>query len=92
MLHYQEYGDKSAPKDFNKANGRILVTVGEKENAMMNKSALDIVRANKNCLGIEIPNNGHGAPLAIPDFFNKMIEAWLTEGTWPKECKVIKED
>lgn len=80
------------PKDFCKANGRILVTVGEKERAMMKKSALDIVKSNKNCLGILIPNTGHGASLVIPDFFNNMIEAWITEGTWPKECKVIMED
>ena len=31
------------PKDFSKANGKILVTVGEKEKAMMKHSAKDLV-------------------------------------------------
>ncbi|RHW35858.1 alpha/beta hydrolase [Lysinibacillus yapensis] len=77
------------PKDFGEANGKILVTVGEKEKAVMKKSAKDIVEGNSNCIGIMIPGIGHGISLAMPDFFNHMVEAWIQEGNLPKECKVI---
>ena len=77
------------PKDFNKANGKILVTVGEKEKAVMKKSAIDIVKSNSNCTGVMIPEIGHGVSLARHDFFNKMVETWIQEGQLPKECKVI---
>lgn len=77
------------PNDFKKANGKMLVTVGEREKAIMKKSAIDIVETNSNCIGVMIPNIGHGAPLAIPDFFNHLVETWIHEGNLPKECKVI---
>src|SRR5690625_1028068 len=78
------------PKEFNKAKGKILVTVGEKEKAVMKNSAKDIVANNPNCTGIMIPNIGHGISLANPDFFNQMIEKWLKDGVLPQEGKVIK--
>ncbi|PEA54270.1 alpha/beta hydrolase [Bacillus pseudomycoides] len=77
------------PKDFRKANGKILVTVGEREKTVMKKSAKDIVETNSNCIGVIIPKIGHGVPLAMPDFFNHMVETWIHEGNLPKECKVI---
>lgn len=77
------------PKDFRKANGKILVTVGEKEKAIMKNSAKDIVKTNSNCIGLIIPKIGHGVSLARPDFFNHMIETWIHEDSLPKECKVI---
>ncbi|HLR73880.1 MAG TPA: alpha/beta hydrolase [Virgibacillus sp.] len=78
------------PKNFNKAKGKILVTVGEKEKSIMKKSAIDIVSAHSNCTGVVIPHIGHGAPLAIPDFFNHMVERWIREDELPMECEVIK--
>ncbi|MBU5438588.1 alpha/beta hydrolase [Tissierella sp. MSJ-40] len=77
------------PKDFRKANGKILVTVGEREKSVMKKSAKDIVEANSNCIGVIIPKIGHGVPLATPEFFNHMVETWIHEGNLPKECKEI---
>jgi pimeloyl-ACP methyl ester carboxylesterase len=77
------------PKDFSKANGNILVTVGEKEKAMMKHSAKDLVEANWNCTGVMIPKIGHGVSLAMPDFFNQMVEVWIQKGQLPRECKVI---
>ncbi len=38
------------PEDFNKAKSKILVTVGEREKAVMKKSAKDIVLSNSNCI------------------------------------------
>lgn len=72
------------PKGFQKAESKILVTVGEKENAVMKKSAIDLVSNNSNCTGIIIPNTGHGISLMNPDFFNQMIEKWIQEGTLPQ--------
>ena len=77
------------PENFSKANGRILVTVGEKEKAMMQQSAKDLVEANWNCTGVMIPKIGHGVSLAMPDFFNRMVEAWIQEDQLPKECQVF---
>ena len=78
------------PKDFNKAKGKILVTVGEKEKAIMKKSAIDIVSNNSNCIGIIIPNVGHGISLVNPNFFNQMIEKWIQEGALPQNTIKIK--
>lgn len=77
------------PKDFCKATGKLLVTVGEKEKAVMKASAKELVKANENCTGVLIPKIGHGIPIAKPDFFNQMVEAWISEGRLPKEGKVI---
>ena len=78
------------PNDFNKARGKILVTVGEKEKAIMKKSTMDIVSSNSNCIGIIIPNVGHGISLLNPIFFNQMIENWLHKSVLPQEAITIK--
>ncbi|MFD2115319.1 alpha/beta fold hydrolase [Paenibacillus yanchengensis] len=78
------------PSSFKKAESKILVTIGEKEKAMMIKSAKDIVAANTNCTGIMIPNAGHGISLSHPIFFNQMVEKWLQEGTLPPDVVPIK--
>ena len=77
------------PENFSKASGKILVTVGEREKAMMQQSAKDLVEANWNCTGVMIPKIGHGVSLAMPDFFNRMVEAWIQDEHLPKECKVF---
>lgn len=78
------------PNNFNKAKGKILVTVGEKEKAIMKKSAKDIVTSNSNCIGIIIPNVGHGISLMNPNFFNQMIEKWIQEGALVEDTIKIK--
>jgi pimeloyl-ACP methyl ester carboxylesterase len=77
------------PKNFNKAESKILVTVGEKEKAVMIKSAKDIVSNNSNCVGIIIPKIGHGVSLIKPDFFNQLIEKWIKEGSLPQDIRTI---
>ncbi len=74
------------PGNFRMAAGRILVTVGEKEKAVMKKSAGDIVKANPACTGILLPDTGHGAPLAKPGFFNEMVDSWIHGRELPKKC------
>lgn len=78
------------PENFNKAEGKILVTVGEKEKAVMKKSAKELVFHNSNCTGIMIPNVGHGISLVNPDYFNRMIEKWIQEGSLPEDVITIK--
>ena len=64
------------PKDFREANGTILVTVGEREKAVMKKSAKDIIETN--CIGVIIPEIRHGASLAMPEVFNQNKQTWIT--------------
>ncbi|MFM9329387.1 alpha/beta fold hydrolase [Paenibacillus mesotrionivorans] len=74
------------PGDFRMATGKILVTVGEKEKAIMKKSARDIVEANRACTGVLLPQIGHGAPLAKPGLFNEMVDNWIHERELPEIC------
>lgn len=78
------------PPDFKKAKGKILVTVGEKEKAVMKRSARIIVENNSNCTGIIIPSIGHGVSLVKPEFFNGMVEKWIYEREIPMDCKILK--
>jgi len=78
------------PERYKAAKGKILVTVGEKERGVMKNSAADLVRRNPNCTGLILKGIGHGVSLAQPDFFNQMIEAWLSDGSLPEEGQVIK--
>ncbi|HIW31923.1 MAG TPA: alpha/beta hydrolase [Candidatus Paenibacillus intestinavium] len=71
------------PKDFAKATGKILVTVGEREKSVMKNSAKDIVASNENCVGVILPGIGHGISMAKPDFFNEMVEMWIDKEILP---------
>lgn len=77
------------PDEFSHVKGKILVTVGEKEKAVMGKSARDLAQANLNCQSIIIPNIGHGVSLANPDLFNNLVETWIQGGNITTKCKVI---
>lgn|SRR5699024_1244457 len=77
------------PTEFSKAKGKILVTVGNKEKAIMKKSASEIIHCNEKCTGVIISKIGHGVPLAKPDLFNKIIEKWINGEKLPRECKEI---
>lgn len=77
------------PAGFSKATGKILVTVGEQEKSVMKQSARDLVTANSRSTGVVIPRMGHGVPLAKPELFNKLVEAWILGGELPGECRRI---
>lgn len=79
------------PKNFSKAKGHILVSVGEKEKQIMKKSAWLLTQNNSNCTGVTIPNVGHGIPLSDPDLFNQMIEMWLNNKSFPDGCIMINK-
>ncbi|WP_068677316.1 alpha/beta fold hydrolase [Oceanobacillus sp. Castelsardo] len=74
------------PKEFSQASTKILVTVGEKERTVMKKSVEDIIASNPNVEGILISQIGHGVPLAMPEFFNQLIDKWIKEGKVLEEC------
>lgn len=76
------------PKNFHQAPCKILVTVGEKEKAMMKKSANDLVKSNPRCKGVILSGIGHGISFSNPEFFNRMIENWIRDDQIP-EGKVI---
>lgn len=67
------------PDGFKKAGGKILVTVGEKEKAVMKKSAKALLNAHDNCSALVIADTGHAAPLSEPILFNQLIESWINE-------------
>lgn len=79
----------SIPDHFNQAKANILVTVGEKEKAVMQQSAIEIVNSLPNCRGIKITGIGHGISLANPELFHQIIENWLEGREMPKECQLI---
>ena len=74
----------SIPADFNKAQGKILITVGEKEKSNMRKSAKALVRSHPNSKGVLLKNIGHGVSLAQPAFFNRFVENWIKDGQLPE--------
>jgi pimeloyl-ACP methyl ester carboxylesterase len=78
------------PDGFSHAVTKILVTVGEREMSIMKTSARDIVKSNPHCKGVIIPAMGHGLPMAKPELFNRMIEAWIAETALPEEGDLIK--
>jgi pimeloyl-ACP methyl ester carboxylesterase len=78
------------PNGFKQASSKLLVTVGEKEKSIMKKSLLDIVKSHPNGKGIIIPNIGHGVSMAKPDYFNKLLETWLQNGSLPDDVMEVK--
>lgn len=75
------------PAAYPSASGKILITVGEKENKMMKQSAKDLIESHLNSTGVLIPKIGHGAPMAKPDLFNRMVERWVNDDELPEELQ-----
>lgn len=77
----------SLPSSFSVATCKMLVTVGENEKVVMRKSAIDIVEANENCTGIQLPGMGHGLPLFDVQLSTRLIEVFLQE---PNSVNVLE--
>ncbi|WP_454190858.1 alpha/beta fold hydrolase [Paenibacillus sp. Marseille-Q7038] len=71
------------PKEFSRSKAKILITVGNHEKQIMKKSVSELLDKNINCKGLIIPSVGHGVSLALPDLFNKMVDAWIHDGELP---------
>jgi len=70
-IHY------TLPVSYSNTKSRILITAGALEVGVIKKSYQLLLEQNPNSTGIIFPNIGHGAPLAIPDEFNRAIKDWL---------------
>lgn len=79
----------SIPDNFARAQAKILITVGQKEKSIMKKSAKDLVEFNQKSIGIIIPNIGHGISLANPEFFNKLLENWISKNEIPIDLRIV---
>ncbi|WP_042166487.1 alpha/beta fold hydrolase [Paenibacillus gorillae] len=77
------------PAGFHHAQTKLLITVGEKEKAVMQQSAAVLAKGNPHSTGVIIPDIGHGLSLAKPDYFNLMIEQWLQTGQTPHNSQLI---
>lgn len=75
----QENMSFTLPISFSESTTKMLVTVGEKEKGIMQKSADQITSANQNCCKLVIPCIGHGLPTALPSMFNKIVALWIEE-------------
>ncbi|WP_309118409.1 alpha/beta hydrolase [Paenibacillus sp.] len=65
------------PDGYSKTETNVLVTVGAREKGVMKRSMDELVASHPNSVGIVIPDVGHGAPLAKPESFNRLLEAWI---------------
>lgn len=84
----QENMSFTIPSGFRKAQGKILITVGNKERSIMKKSAIELVRSHPNSNGVLLTNIGHGVSLAKPAFFNHFVENWIQKGHLPKGIEI----
>lgn len=80
----QENMSFTIPPGFRNAQGKILITVGNKEKSIMKKSAIELVRSHLNSDGVILTNMGHGVSLAKPAFFNHFVENWIQKGHLPE--------
>jgi len=85
----------SIPENFQHVTTSMLVMVGEKEKAMMKKSANDLLASNGNCHGMVIADIGHGISLANPSLFNDIVYDWLSarhrNNSEKYECQAHKQ-
>lgn len=74
------------PSSFKDVESHVLIAIGGKEKAVIAKSAQQILKSNKHCIGIEVPGVGHGLSLAKPALFNEMVDCFLAGSALPKGC------
>ncbi len=80
----------SIPTGFSISKSKILITVGDKERRIMKKSVLALLDKNSNGKGFIIDKVGHGVPLAEPELFNKMVDAWIHDKELPSRLTPVK--
>lgn len=77
------------PVNFKNSKVKTLIIIGKKEKGIMKKSAIDMIKSNKNCKGYTVPNVGHGISLAKPELFNKIVLAWINNDILPQELEKL---
>ncbi|MNI33008.1 AB hydrolase superfamily protein YdjP [compost metagenome] len=86
----QENMSFQVDNNFSNTNSKVLVTVGAQEKKIMKESAMDLVNMLPGCKGVVISRVGHGVPLAEPELFNEMVEAWIHDRELPDRLLSIK--
>jgi pimeloyl-ACP methyl ester carboxylesterase len=77
------------PGDLGAAEAPMLVLVGEREDPVMVRSAADLLATVPHATGGIVPGAGHNWPLAWPDRFAATLEAWLADGSAPRDLRAL---
>lgn len=67
----------------------MLVLVGEREEPVVVRSAADLLATVPRSTGGVLPGAGHNWPLASPDRFAAALEAWLADGSAPRDLRAL---
>lgn len=79
------------PKELEKATTRTLVLVGQKERAVMHKSAKALLQTLPNSRGYIVNNMPHNWSLVNPQLFNNTVKAFIKNDSLPLELtKILK--
>jgi len=71
------------PKDLEKVTTKTLVLVGQKERAIMHKSAKALLQTLPNSTGCVVNNMPHNWSLVNPELFNSTVKAFIENGALP---------
>ena len=66
------------------AKNPVLITVGEKEQEISYKSAIDLNKCLPNSKAYKVTNLGHSWPLESPKLFKDVLRAWINDKPLPK--------
>jgi pimeloyl-ACP methyl ester carboxylesterase len=67
----------------------LLVLVGEREEPVVARSAANLIATVPLATGGLVPGAGHNWPLAWPDRFAAALEAWLADGSVPRDLRPL---
>lgn len=67
-----------------KAKNPVLITVGEKEQKIAYKSAIDLNKCLPNSKAYKVTNLGHSWPLESSKLFSDVLRAWINDKPLPK--------
>ena len=79
----------NVPKELEKATTKTLVLVGQKERAIMHKSAKALLRTLPNSTGYVVNNMPHNWSLVNPELFNNTVKAFIENASLPLELTEI---
>jgi len=77
------------PKNLEKAPTKTLVLVGQKERAIMHKSAKALLQTLPNSTGYVVNNMPHNWSLVNPELFNNTVQAFIENAALPLELSEI---
>lgn len=69
----------AVPVHYRQASCKLLITVGEREKAIMRLSAEELHQKNENSTLMIFEDAGHGMSLKNAELFNEILERWLSD-------------